>query len=619
MSSTAYGPGGDYTPPTLGPPLIAVGSVQYDDMDSSQQQSADMTDSTLGSTAASGMEEDMYGTAFAPPPSPPLPTENLTSSGVQRIVDKQLEKYNVSIPGQAGQEGENSTASPTSKMPDVHSAGQQTARHVDLSLENAKIMLDEEEEAELFPEGESLLHGGGTKAVTYRDWTFATMFLANLAAVVVFFVIFQVLGRHQNSQQSKHRMLGRDVSVALYGSGMIALGFAFLWLGVLKVAAQILIKAAILFSLAVTFSVAVFSFAKGGIMSGIGLLLLVVLEAIYCKQVWARADLAAATIGVTVSFTSQYPAVFLVAAASLGVQLLWLLLWSTTSYNAMVYFGGNTTGQLLALYFILMLFWGVQVLKNLVHVTIAGSFASWYFRFPHHQETNPTLTALVRACTTSFGSVCLGSLVVAIVRTLRTFAHAAHQGSKNRNAVLATVFNRLLACTEHLAQYFNVYAFVQVAVYGRTYIEAAKKASDIVRSTGVDALVNDDLVGSVLTMGAAVGGLACGTIPARLGVASGALTYSQGWVTFIIGGLLGYTIIMAVMAVVWSSVVTLFVCFAEDPTALYHTKPAEYQRLVAAWRERSGGSVPIGVELPPDTVEDERGVHIGQHNMPMNV
>lgn len=37
-------------------------------------------------------------------------------------------------------------------------------------------------------------------------------------------------------------------------------------------------------------------------------------------------------------------------------------------------------------------------------------------------------------------------------------------------------------------------------MYGRTYIEAARKASDIVQSTGVDALVNDDLVGSVLTM-----------------------------------------------------------------------------------------------------------------------
>merc|ERR1711959_29995 len=246
----------------------------------------------------------------------------------------------------------------------------------------------------------------------------------------------------------------------------------------------------------------------------------------------------------TVSFTSQYPAVFGVAAVSLGMQLLWLMLWSTTSYNAMVYFGASAAGRLLTLYLLLMLFWGIQVLKNLVHVTIAGSFASWYFRYPHHQEANPTLTALIRACTTSFGSVCLGSLVVALVRTIRTIMHLAHKGSKQRNSMLAALFASLLACIERLAQYFNVYAFVQVAVYGRTYIDAAKKASDIVRNTGVDALVNDDLVGSVLTLGAAVGGVACGVIPARLGVVSGTLTYSQSWVAFVLGVLLGYSIIM---------------------------------------------------------------------------
>lgn len=170
--------------------------------------------------------------------------------------------------------------------------------------------------------------------------------------------------------------------------------------------------------------------------------------------------------------------------------------------------------------------------------------------------------------------------------------------------MLAALFGRLLACTEHLTQYFNVYAFVQVAVHGRTYIEAAKEASDIVQKTGVDALVNDDLVGSVLTMGAAVGGLACGTIPALLGVASGVLTRTQGWASFILGALLGYSIIMVVMAVVWSCVVTLFVCFAEDPNALYHTKPQEYQRLVTAWRQRDGG-MPVPMSIPPDSMDDD--------------
>jgi len=197
--------------------------------------------------------------------------------------------------------------------------------------------------------------------VTYRDWTFATLFLGNIGVILVLFVVFHFLNRN-GSTPSQHRMLGRDVSIALYGSGMISLGFAFLWLGVLKVAAHVLIKAAVVFSVAVTFAVATFSFAKGGILGGLGLLLLAGLELVYAKYVWPRAELAAATIGVTVSFTSQYPGIFVVAAVSLGVQLLWLLLWSSTSYNVMVYFGGNSTGQILALYFIFMLFWGVQVL-----------------------------------------------------------------------------------------------------------------------------------------------------------------------------------------------------------------------------------------------------------------
>jgi len=375
---------------------------------------------------------------------------------------------------------------------------------------------------------------------------------------------------------------------------------------VLKMASQMLIKAAICISLVVTLVLAIFSLVKGGFLTALLLLGFLVAETLYARYVWARAELAAATIAVTVSFTSKYPAVFGVAALSLLMQLLWLLLWSTTSYHTMVYFGGSSSGQLLGLYLVLVLFWGIQVLKNLVHVTIAGSFASWYFRYPLHQEANPTLTALIRACTTSFGSVCLGSLVVAIVRTLRTVMHLANKGSRHRNSVLAALFSNLLACVERLAQYFNVYAFVQVAVYGRTYIEAAKKASDIVRNTGVDALVNDDLVGSVLTMGAAVGGVACGVIPARMGTASGTLTQSQGWATFVMGSILGYTIIMAVMSVVWSCVVTLFVCFAEDSNALYHTKPEEFHKLVTAWQQRDG--MPVGMQLPPDSASYSIGL-----------
>ena len=53
--------------------------------------------------SAGDHEDDVYGTAFAPPLSPEK-GDDLTNSGVQRVVEHQLEKYNVSIP--ADLEGE---------------------------------------------------------------------------------------------------------------------------------------------------------------------------------------------------------------------------------------------------------------------------------------------------------------------------------------------------------------------------------------------------------------------------------------------------------------------------------------------------------------------------------
>ena len=55
-------------------------------------------------------EEDLYGTAFALSPVKLPDPSTLSNSGVQRIVDRQLEKYNVSIPGRTTPIGPQSTA-----------------------------------------------------------------------------------------------------------------------------------------------------------------------------------------------------------------------------------------------------------------------------------------------------------------------------------------------------------------------------------------------------------------------------------------------------------------------------------------------------------------------------
>lgn len=50
---------------------------------------------------------------------------------------------------------------------------------------------------------------------------------------------------------------------------------------------------------------------------------------------------------------------------------------------------------------------------------LTQNFVSTYIYMQEHaMPRHPTLRALIRACTISFGSICVGSLFVAIVQTL---------------------------------------------------------------------------------------------------------------------------------------------------------------------------------------------------------
>jgi hypothetical protein len=54
---------------------------------------------------------------------------------------------------------------------------------------------------------------------------------------------------------------------------------------------------------------------------------------------------------------------------------------------------------------------------------------------------------------------------------------------------------------ENLVQYFNIYAYTQVAIYGKDYCTAAKATWNLVKRRGIDAIINDNLIGIVIFMG----------------------------------------------------------------------------------------------------------------------
>ena len=89
--------------------------------------------------------------------------------------------------------------------------------------------------------------------------------------------------------------------------------------------------------------------------------------------------------------------------------------------------------------------------------------------------------SLCSALTTSFGSICFGSLIVAIIQTLRELASQA-QNQREGN-ILACLAQCILSCIESLVEFFNRWAYVYVGLYGYSYLEVSSRPRSLRRRT----------------------------------------------------------------------------------------------------------------------------------------
>lgn len=159
--------------------------------------------------------------------------------------------------------------------------------------------------------------------------------------------------------------------------------------------------------------------------------------------------------------------------------------------------------------------WTSQVIGNVALATLAGGpYGCWYYFGPRsagQMPKHPTISAFGRASTLSLGSISFGSLIVTILEMIRLVLNAAaNNASMEGNPVeacLACCAACFIGFIESLVEYFNRYAYIEIALYGKSYIPAAKDTWRLFKDRGIDALVNDSLVGMTLMWGAYAIGL----------------------------------------------------------------------------------------------------------------
>jgi len=241
-----------------------------------------------------------------------------------------------------------------------------------------------------------------------------------------------------------------------------------------------MIKIALAFNLIVTAGVCVFAVVAGAIgvaiMAGIGLLLTIY----YTYIVWRRIPFAASTLVTALTAVKCNMGLAFFAYNNIMITFLWAMWW-TTAFVATFYVLGDCNADgyceheinsFLVFLFLLSFYWTTQVIKNIVHVTVAGTVGTWWF-VPGEARSccSPAVrNSYWRSVTTSFGSICFGSLLVAIIQATREIIYSMRNED---NSLLVCLLDCILGLLEQLAEYFNKWAYIYVGLYGYGFVEAS--------------------------------------------------------------------------------------------------------------------------------------------------
>ncbi|CBH15734.1 hypothetical protein, conserved [Trypanosoma brucei gambiense DAL972] len=314
---------------------------------------------------------------------------------------------------------------------------------------------------------------------------------------------------------------------------------------------------------------ALLAILSGHMVSGILMMTLCALHILWFYFARHRIPFAAELLKASIDVLSGYKAVYLfnvmLCVGCTGLLMLWAnaFMWTYQRSQAQ----DSSFSGIIYLFLMLFLFWTSQVTTNLMHVTTAGLTATWYFAGKENMPKNPTLASFKRGTTTSFGSICFGSLLVAIIRLIRWLVSTAED---SEHEILRCIFLCIIGCLERLMEYFNTYAFVHVAIYGCGYIEAAKMTWELCKQCVFSALFNDTLIDVTLGLLATCGSLLVGSVFGFL---------LKSWAAFALGFAVSILVHLLIFSPVGSAVTTLFVCYAEVPEGLEHSSPDLYAAL----------------------------------------
>ncbi|KAA0713376.1 Choline transporter-like protein 2 [Triplophysa tibetana] len=244
------------------------------------------------------------------------------------------------------------------------------------------------------------------------------------------------------------------------------------------------------------------------------------------------------------------------------------------------FYGGETLYHkyliVFQFYNLFLFFWCANFVTALGQVTLAGTFASYYWAFkkPEDIPAYPVFNSLGRALRYHTGTLAFGSLILSIIQIIRVILEYLDQklkGAQNKCAkFLLSCLKCCFWCLEKFIKFLNRNAYIMVAIYGKNFCTSARDAFFLLMRNIVRVAVLDKVTDFLLFLGKLL-------IVGIVGICSfffftGKIKFVEDatpslnyyWVPILTVVFGAYLIAHGFFSVYAMCVDTLFLCFCED-------------------------------------------------------
>ena len=418
----------------------------------------------------------------------------------------------------------------------------------------------------------------------WHDLWAAVLFYIHFALFVGISVYSFVQASHLESPSQPGQSIEwawiRYGAVTFGGMAATAIGLTILTMLAMYKMPETMLHVCFISNVVLMGAMSIFNFMGGIILGGIIFAVIAVIGLVFYFVFRSRIPFSGIILQTVIDGLKAYPSMLGITGGSVFLSLVYLIYFAATlaSLGAIhEYDRNNNNVTWMSIYVVFSLFWTSQVLTNTVQTTISGVYATFYFLHGTGQVIfSPVASSLRRAMTYSFGSICFGSLIVAIIQLIRYLLSIAN----DRESIGGAIVDCILGIIEGLVRYFNYYAYTQIAIYGKPYVQAAKDTWSLVKARGVDAIVNDDLIGTCTSIASLVIAVISGGVAFLIALIPYGQPLTNAIVTGVILGIIALVIPYVAFVILTSGATTTFVCLAEDPSSLQRTKPALYEAIM---------------------------------------